>query len=41
MQTLAKSGIKTPDIAENLGRTESAVRTKASEKGISLKPRDK
>ncbi|MCL9685867.1 hypothetical protein [Legionella maioricensis] len=31
----------TPDIAKVLERTESAVRTKASEEHISLKPKDR
>ncbi|WP_392537592.1 hypothetical protein [Legionella sp. 227] len=33
--------IDTPDIAKDLERSESAVRTKASEEHISLKPRDR
>lgn len=38
---LAKQGVATPDIAKEVGRTESSVRTHASEKKISLNPHDK
>ena len=38
---LAKQGKDTPQIAKELGRTESSVRTKASEENKSLKPNDK
>lgn len=38
MRTLAKQNTPTRVIGLKLGRTEGAVRTKASEKGISLKP---
>ena len=37
----AKSGRPTPKIAKDLGRTEGALRSKASEEGISLTPVDK
>lgn len=39
--TLAKKGVKTPEIARKLGRSESAVRNKASKTNQSLKPIDK
>lgn len=39
--TLARQGCDTLSIAKKLGRTESAIRTKASEKNQSLKPNDK
>jgi len=38
LRTLAKQNTPTRVIGLKLGRTEGAVRTKASEKGISLKP---
>lgn len=38
MAGLAKQNTPTRVIGLKLGRTEGAVRTKASEKGISLKP---
>lgn len=41
LRELAKKGATTSTIAKNLKRTTSAVRTKASEKKISLKPKDK
>ena len=41
LRGLAKKGETTPIIAKNLKRTTSAVRNKASEKRISLKPKDK
>jgi len=37
----ARRGVPTEKIAKNLGRTEEAVRSKASEEGISLNPKDK
>lgn len=37
----AKNGMKTENIAKNLGRTEDAVRKAASEKNIKLLPKDK
>jgi len=41
LKELAKKGIETPKIAKNLGRTKNAIYSKASEKKISLKPKDK
>lgn len=38
LRQLAKGNTPTRVIGLKLGRTEAAVRTKASEKGISLKP---
>jgi hypothetical protein len=38
LRTLAKQNTPTRVIGLKLGRTEEAVRTKASEKNISLKP---
>lgn len=38
VQKLAKANTPTRVIGLKVGRTEDAVRTKASEKGISLKP---
>jgi hypothetical protein len=38
LKSLAKGNTPTRVIGLKLGRTEGAVRTKASEKGISLKP---
>lgn len=40
IETKAKSGESTKDIAKDLGRTEDAVRNKASDESISLKPKD-
>lgn len=37
----AKSGKSTEEIAKEIGRTEDAIREKASKEGISLKPKDK
>ena len=41
LKELKKSNTPTPLIAWKIGRTEDAVRSKASEKGISLKPTNK
>jgi len=41
LRKLAKEGRSTAEIARRLGRTLAAVRAKASEKRISLKPRDR
>lgn len=41
IKSQANSGKSTEEIAKDLGRTEEAVRKKASEEGISLKPKDK
>ena len=41
LKDLAKQGKTTPTIAKDLGRTKSAIYSKASEKNISLKPKDK
>ena len=41
MKQLAKSGTSTPEIARRLQRTVSAVRSKADEADVSLKPKDK
>lgn len=41
LKELAKKGTDTPDIAKELGRTEDTIYTKASEKSISLMPKDK
>ena len=38
LKSLAKGNTPTRVIGLKLGRTEGAVRTKASEKGVSLKP---
>lgn len=38
LRKLAKQNTPTRVIGLKLGRTENAVRTKASEKGVSLKP---
>jgi hypothetical protein len=38
MRTLARQNTPTRVIGLKLGRTEGAVRTKASDEGISLKP---
>ena len=38
LRTLAASNTPTPVIGFKIGRTVAAVRTKASEEGISLKP---
>lgn len=38
LRTLAKQNTPTRVIGLKLGRTEDAVRTKASEEGVSLKP---
>ncbi len=38
LRTLAKKNTPTRVIGFKLGRTENAVRTKASETGVSLKP---
>lgn len=40
LKELAALNTPTPDIAKELKRSESAVRTKASVKNISLKPKD-
>jgi len=40
LRQLARQNTPTRVIGLKLGRTESAVRTKASEKGVSLKPRN-
>jgi hypothetical protein len=40
LRQLASQNTPTRVIGLRLGRTESAVRTKASEKGVSLKPRN-
>lgn len=41
LKEYAKQGKTTPSIANKLGRTTSAIYLKASEKNISLKPKDK
>lgn len=41
LKEYAKQGKSTPTIASKLGRTENAIYSKASEKHISLKPKDK
>lgn len=38
---LARKGKSTPQIARKLGRTEAAVRQRASHSAISLKPKDR
>jgi hypothetical protein len=40
LRQLASQNMPTRVIGLKLGRTENAVRTKASEKGVSLKPRN-
>lgn len=40
LKELTAAGEETPDIAEKLGRTETAVRSKVQEEGLSLLPRD-
>ena len=40
IKSMAKKGITTEKIAKELGRTEGAIRTKASEEDISLLPKD-
>ena len=40
LKTLAEVNTPTPLIAARLGRTVEAVRAKAAEEGISLKPKD-
>ncbi|HNW87683.1 MAG TPA: hypothetical protein PLP25_00650 [Candidatus Limiplasma sp.] len=40
LKTLAEANTPTPLIAARLGRTVEAIRAKASEEGISLKPKD-
>jgi len=41
LEFMADKGFRTEKIAENLGRTEAAIYTKASEEKISLKPTDR
>lgn len=41
IREMVKRGDNTTDIAKQLGRTESALRNHASEKNISLRPKDK
>jgi len=41
LRRLAKQNIDTDIIAKKLQRTEKAIYNKASEEGISLKPKDK
>lgn len=41
LKYLARINMQTKDIARQLGRTEGAVRAKASEEGITLMPKDK
>ena len=41
LKQFAKQNVDTDDIARKLGRTPAAVYNKASEKEISLKPKDK
>ena len=38
---LARKGVDTDDIAKRLGRTKDAIYSKASEEGVSLRPKDK
>lgn len=40
IEKLASQGVSTKKIAEELGRTEEAIRTHANEADISLKPTD-
>lgn len=41
LKNMAKQGKDTDEIAEKLKRTKNAVYKKASEKSITLKPKDK
>ena len=38
---LARKGFDTDDIAKTLGRTKDAIYSRASEEGISVRPKDK
>ena len=38
---LARKGVDTDDIAKTLGRTKDAIYSRASEEGISVRPKDK
>lgn len=40
IKSMARTGVRTPEIARRLGRTEDAIRSKADESDISLKPKD-
>lgn len=40
LEFMADKGFTTESIAENLGRTEAAIYTKASQEKISLLPKD-
>ncbi|MBN1882481.1 MAG: hypothetical protein JW885_09935 [Deltaproteobacteria bacterium] len=41
LKRMANSNVPTKVIAKELGRTEQAIYNKASELGVSLKPKDK
>ena len=41
LKSLVARKVSTEDIAKTLGRTEAAIRSKASELMVSLKPKDK